>query len=145
MEYTRGSIGRIFVLRFDHGDHFLSELSSFLKKENIRSAWFHMLGGIRRAEVVTGPEAPTVPPEPMWKKIDQAHEVIGLGSVFWENDEPKIHLHAALGHHGDTICACLRKNAEVYLILEVYLVEIAGVNARRPWYPEGGFNRLKFG
>ena len=46
--------------------------------------------------------------------------------------------------HGDTMCVCIRRNTEVYLILEVYLVETEGIEAHRPWYPEGGFNRLSF-
>ena len=145
MEYAKGEIRRVFVIRFDHGDNFLEELTAVVKKENIREAWFHVLGGIRRAEVVTGPKKPTMPPEPVWRQIDEAREVIGLGSVFWEGQEPKIHLHAALGHHGDTVCVCLRKNTEVYLILEVYLVEISGLDAHRPWFEKGGFNRLEFG
>jgi len=145
MEYAKGEVKRVFVIRFDHGDNFLDGLAEVVRQENIRAAWFHVLGGIKRAEVVTGPEQPTMPPEPVWRQIDEAREVIGLGSVFWAEEEPKIHLHTALGHHGETICACLRKNAEVYLILEVYLVEISGLDAQRPWYGEGGFNRLEFG
>ena len=144
MEYAKGEMKRILVIRFDHGDDFMEELALVIKKENIRAAWFHVLGGIRRAEVVTGPKEPTMPPDPVWRRIDEAREVIGLGSVFWEEEQPKIHLHTALGHHGDTIAGCMRKNAEVYLILEVYLIEIGSIDAHRPWYPPGGFNRLEF-
>ena len=144
MEYTQGSVGRVFVIRFDHGDNLLDELTRLIIKENIRCAWFHVLGGLRRAEVVTGPVNPTMPPEPVWRPVDEAREVVGLGSVFWEGNEPRIHLHGALGHHGETLCVCIRKNTEVYLILEVYLVEISGITAHRPWYPAGGFNRLEF-
>ena len=144
MEYVKGEIKRVFVLRFDHGDDFLEELTTVVKKENIRSAWFHVLGGIRRTEIVTGPKEPVMPPDPVWQEIDDTREVIGLGSVFWEEEQPKIHLHAALGHHGDTISGCMRRKAEVYLILEVYLIEIGSIDAHRPWYPRGGFNRLEF-
>ena len=115
-----------------------------IAKENIRCGWFHVLGGLREADVVTGPKEPTMPPEPVWDQISGAREVLGAGSIFWDENEPKIHLHAALGHHGDTLTACVRKGTKVYLILEVMIIELAGINAIRPWYEEGGFNRLTF-
>lgn len=144
MEYRTGSIGRVFTVRFDDGDDFLADLTELAKKENIKSGWFHVLGGLREADVVTGPKKPVMPPEPIWDKISGAREVLGTGSIFWEDDEPRIHLHAALGHHGDTITACVRKKTKVYLILEVYIVEVTDIDASRPWFPEGGFNRLTF-
>ena len=49
-----------------------------------------------------------------------------------------------MGHHGDTLTACIRKHTKVYLILEILLFELSGFQADRPWYDEGGFNRLTF-
>ncbi len=143
MKYTTGSIGRIFTIRFDDGDDFLGELTELAKKEDIRAGWFNVIGGLREADVVTGPKEPVMPPEPVWKDVREAKEVLGVGSIFRdENDEPKIHLHTSLGHHGDTMTVCVRKGTKTYLILEVYLIEITGTNITRPWYPEGQFNRL---
>lgn len=145
MEYRTGQIGRIFVIRFDDGDDLLQELTRVVKAEAIRAGWFALLGGLRQAEVVTGPKEPTIPPEPVWAAVNGAREVVGLGSIFWdEADEPKIHLHAALGHHGQTMTACVRKGTRTYLILEAYLTEIIDLQAIRPWFPEGQFNRLTF-
>ncbi len=145
MEYRTATIGRIIVARFDHGDNVITELEQLARKEKLRRAWFHLLGGVRRADVVTGPREPVMPPEPVWDRITDPHEVVGMGSIFWEDDQPRIHLHTVLGHHGSTVCACMRKSAEVYLIIEAYIVEITGCDASRPWFPEGGFNRLTFG
>lgn len=145
MEYGTGKTGRIFAIRFDDGDDFLQELINVVKKEHIEAGWFTMIGGLRQAEVVTGPQEPTVPPIPVWASVDGAREVVGAGSVFWdENGEPKIHLHAALGHQGQTMTACVRKGTKTYLILEAYLTEIVGLQATRPWFPTGQFNRLTF-
>lgn len=145
MEYQTGSMGRIFAVRFDDGDNFLAGMEELIKKENIRFGWFHVIGGLRRAGVVTGPKEPVMPPEPVWKDVDGARETLGTGSIAWdEKNEPKIHLHGALGHHGDTLTACIRKGTKVYLILEVYIIEISGIDASRPWFPQGGFNRLTF-
>lgn len=144
MDYRQGTTGRVFSIRFDDGDDFLEELLAIIKKENIRQGWFQVIGGLRQAEFVTGPKEPTMPPEPVWDSVDGARETLGTGTVFWDGDEPKIHLHAALGHHGQTTTACVRKGTRVYLILEVMLIEIAGIAADRPWYEKGGFNRLTF-
>ena len=144
MEYATGSMGRVFAVRFDHEDDFLSELRGLVIKENIRSGWFHLLGGLKEVGAVTGPKEPVMPPEPIWRHMQGAREVLGLGSIFWEDDEPRIHLHAALGHHGETVTGCVRKNTKTYLILEAYIIEISGLDAHRPWFAEGGFNRLTF-
>ena len=76
--------------------------------------------------------------------LGSVREILGAGSIFWDDNEPKIHLHAAMGHHGDTLTACVRKGTKVYLILEVVIFELEGINATRPWYEKGGFNRLTF-
>ncbi|MDP2104987.1 MAG: DNA-binding protein, partial [Desulfobulbaceae bacterium] len=88
---------------------------------------------------------PTIPPVPVWAKIDEAREVVGLGSIFLdENDEPRIHLHSALGHHGQTTTACIRKGTKTYLLLEAYLTEILEINITRPWFADGQFYRICF-
>lgn len=144
MDYRSGKINRVFTIRFDEGDDFLGELTNLIVKENIKNGWFHVIGGLREAGVVTGPKEPVVPPEPVWEEVQGARETLGTGSIFWDDDEPKIHLHAAMGHHGDTLTACVRKGTKVYLVLEVYLIEITGIDASRPWFEQGGFNRLTF-
>jgi uncharacterized protein len=144
MDYRTGSIGRVLMIRFDHGDDLLEGLKEIIQKEDIRSAWFQILGGLRQAEVVTGPEEPVMPPTPVWRDVDEAREALGSGSVHFDGEEPIIHLHAALGHHGDTLTACIRKNTKIYLILEVMLFELDNIDASRPWYEKGGFNRLTF-
>ena len=144
MEYRKGTVKRVFAVRFDEGEDFLGGLRELVIKEDIRCGWFHVLGGLREAGVVTGPKEPVMPPEPVWEDVKGARETLGTGSIFWDGSEPKVHLHAAMGHHGDTLTACVRKGTKVYLILEAYVVEIDGLDASRPWFPEGGFNRLTF-
>jgi predicted DNA-binding protein with PD1-like motif len=146
MDYRQGRTGRVFSIRFDEGEDFLEGLLAIVRKERIRQAWFQVIGGLRRAEFVTGPKKPVMPPDPVWDSVEEdgARETLGAGSIFWEDDAPKIHLHAALGHHGQTTTGCVRKGTQVYLLLEVFLIEIEGFEADRPWYEKGGFNRLSF-
>ncbi len=145
MDYRSGTIGRVLAIRFDDGDDLLAGLTDIVKKENIRNAWFQVIGGIREIDLVTGPRKPVMPPEPVWREVRDARETLGSGSIFRdEDDEPKIHLHAALGHHGDTVTGCLRKGSRTYLLLEVILFEISGFAATRPWSAAKGFNILTF-
>ena len=144
MDYRKGTIGRVFTVRFDEGDLFLEGLLEIITEEKITNGWFHVLGGLREADVVTGPKEPVMPPEPVWNEVRGARETMGTGSIIWDGNEPKIHLHAALGHHGETLTACVRKGTKVYLVLELVIFEIDGIQASRPWYEKGGFNRLTF-
>ena len=144
MEYKTGSIERVLMIRFDDGDDVLEGLKSIVKKEKIQSCWFQILGGIRHTKAVTGPEKPVMPPTPVWCEVDGAREALGTGSIHFDGDEPRIHLHAVLVHHGETMTACIREHTKVYLILEVMLLELKGLNASRPWFDKGGFNQLTF-
>lgn len=145
MDYRTGSVARVFSIRFDDGEDFLGALTELIKKENIRNGWFQVIGGLRQADVVTGPREPVMPPEPVWLQVKDARETLGSGSIYWdEKEQPRIHLHAALGHHGDTITGCLRKGSVTYLLLEVMLFEIAGFEASRPWSADKGFNIVTF-
>jgi predicted DNA-binding protein with PD1-like motif len=145
MDYRAGSVGRVFAVRFDDGEDLLAGLNELILKENIRNGWFQVIGGLKEIDVVTGPREPVMPPEPVWREVRNARETLGSGSVYRdENDAPKIHLHAALGHHGDTITGCLRRGSRTYLLLEVILFEITGFAASRPWSPAKGFNIVTF-
>ncbi len=144
MDYRTGSTGRVFYVRFDHKDEILSNLKTLVIKEKVRCGWFQLFGGILKADVVIGPKRPSMPPEPTWQHVDEVREVLATGSVFWDNQEPLLHLHAALGHHGETVTGCVRKKAEVYLVIEAVLFELVGMDISRPWFEKGGFNRPEF-
>lgn len=145
MEYQAGLVGRVFYLRLDDGDDMHRCIRELVVREEVRCAWFQMFGGLRSAGVVTGPKEPVMPPEPVWASITDAREVLGVGSVFRDGDTPLIHLHAAMGHHGETLTGCVRRDSTVYLVIEVLLVEVAGMEITRPWSAERGFNRPEFG
>ncbi|MDH4318965.1 MAG: DUF296 domain-containing protein [Desulfobulbaceae bacterium] len=141
MEYGSGRIGRIFYIRFDHGEDLFQGLKKIISREGIRCGWFQLFGGMRTGQTVVGPKQPVMPPEPVWREINEAREIFGTGTLFMDGDEPMVHLHAAMGHHGETITGCVRNRAEVYLIVEGVVYELEGMDITRPWFPEGGFNR----
>ena len=71
-------------------------------------------------------------------------ELVGCRSVHMDGDEAKIHLHGALGEHGKTLTGCIRRDSRVYLVLEVVIFELLGINAARLWDEIVGINHLIF-
>lgn len=144
MEYTQCNVGRVFVVRFDHGDDFLAELTALIKKEDIRSGLLHFIGALEKADIVVGPEKVEVPPVPMWRAFSDGREVLGLGTIFWKDNEPKIHIHSGIGR-GDTInLGCIRKDARVYLTIEATITELTGLSVKRQFNEETTLDLLKF-
>ncbi len=144
MKYQAGKAGRIVYLRLDDGDDLHESIIEVVSREKIQCAWFQVFGGLKSAGVVIGPKEPVMPPDPVWKDLEDAREILGMGTVFLDGEKPRLHLHAAMGHHGETLTGCVRRDSRVYLVLEVMLVEITGLQVTRPWFPGGGFNRPTF-
>jgi len=146
MEYTQGEVGRVFYVRFDHGDDVLAGLSSLAENEELHCGWFQLFGGFAAAEVVIGPKEPVMPPTPVWQNLRDTREVLGVGSIFFDEQKqkPLLHLHAAMGHHGETVTGCVRQHTEVYLLIEAVVYELQGMDITRPWFEKGGFNRPEF-
>jgi predicted DNA-binding protein with PD1-like motif len=144
MEYQTGATGRVFYARLDDGEDMHHCLTELVRREGVRCGMVQVFGGLKSAGVVTGPKEPVMPPDPVWRNVEDAREILGIGSVFWEGDIPRIHLHAAMGHHGETLTGCLRKDSRVYLVIELLLMEVTGIDVTRPWWPVGGFNRPTF-
>ncbi len=143
MNYRTGKPGRIVVAKFDDHDDVLANLADIAKKENIRAGVLYLVGGMRSGKIVAGPRADTLPPAPVWKDLGESHEVIGIGTIFWQEDEPKIHLHGAFGKKDTVKVGCLREKAETFLILEAIIIEIEGIDATREVDPAAGLALLK--
>lgn len=151
MDYRTGTVGRVLTIRFDHEEDFLEGLKEIVLKEKITSGWFQIIGALDRAGVVIGPKEPVVPPDPIWRDLDDVREIVGIGSVYMDGDTgddtggtPKIHLHGAMGLHGETLTGCIRKNSRVYVLLEVILFELLGIDAVRPWDEAAKISRVVF-
>lgn len=131
MEYEQAKLGRTFILKFAHGEDFLTELKTFVKEQQIKAGTIQLLGALAKAGVVVGPKKDELPVTPIEKTIDHAHEIIGIGTIFWENDEPKIHIHTATGHDKDVLVTCIRKDTEVFIVIEAIVQEYTHTSAKR--------------
>lgn len=143
MKYQIGKPGRIIVARFEDRENVLGNLISIAKKENIRAGVFYLIGGMREGKIVVGPEKDEIPPKPVWRQLGESHEVVGLGTIFWQADEPRTHFHGAFGKKDMVKVGCLREKSETFLVLEAVIIEIEGVNAVRELDPVSGLTLLK--
>ncbi|MEA1965905.1 MAG: DUF296 domain-containing protein [Euryarchaeota archaeon] len=142
MDYEVGSIGRVFLARIDHDEDLLDELVKLARSEEIKQAFFMLIGAVKNMQVVTGPKEDTVPPDPMWHSIAGACEILGIGNILWKDSSPSIHLHAALGKGGDVTVGCLRNSVDAYLTTEAIIFEISGIAAERVYDDMYGIARM---
>jgi predicted DNA-binding protein with PD1-like motif len=143
MKYQVGRTGRVIVSRFEDGEDILLNIIGIAKKENIKSAVFYLVGGIRQGRVVVGPEKEELPPNPVWREIKESHEVLGIGTIFWQQNEPKTHFHGAFGKKDMVKVGCLRETSKTFLIIEAVIIEIDGIDARREFDQASGLTLLK--
>ena len=159
MRYTRGSIGRIFLLKFEDDDIVLDELDKFARREKLKAATFIFLGALKKGHIVTGPKKPVIPPEPNWKKFKDGWEVMGVGTIFTGGKAvpctggapkgrrlvqgPQIHIHTSMGKKDKVITGCVRKDSKVFLVIEAIVFELKGVKATKDLDPSTGLNLLQ--
>jgi predicted DNA-binding protein with PD1-like motif len=143
MRYQVGETGRTVIAKFEDGDNILQGLSEIIKKENIRAGVFYLVGGMKSGRFVVGPEKEELPPVPIWRELNESHEVVGVGTIFWQGNEPKLHFHGAYAKRDSVKAGCLREKAETFLVLEAIIIEIKGVNAVRELDPVSGMVLLK--
>ncbi|NMC72784.1 MAG: DNA-binding protein [Geobacteraceae bacterium] len=143
MRYQGGEVGRVFVVRFEDGDDVLDGLTEIAVREGIRAAAFHLVGGLKRGRFVAGPEREEMPPIPVWRELEESHEIVGFGTIFPHDGKPKIHFHGAFGKRDSVKMGCLREGAEAFLVLEAIVMEITGTNAMRVSDPESGMALLR--
>ena len=142
MKYTPVKTGRTFVLKFDHGDDFYKEIHLFCKKEHICSGTIQFMGAIKSSNVVVGPESDTLPPEPKWKSFDTPQEVVGFGSIFLLQGEPKVHLHTVFSDDSEAFVGCIRSKTDVFIVVEAIVSELISDNVKRDLDTETGLNIL---
>ena len=135
MKYQVGETGRVAILKFEDGDDVLKGLCDIALNENIRAAVFYLVGGMKAGRFVVGPEKEELPPKPIWRELTESHEIVGIGTIFWQDETPKVHFHGAYGKRDSVKVGCMREGSEAFLVLEAVIIEIKGVTAKRELDP----------
>ncbi len=146
MKYSQANLGRIFILRLEHGDRIPDIIEEFATNQQIDSAIVHFLGGAdTNSKVVVGPEDGTASePRPMIKELLGTSEAIGMGTIFLDElDIPKLHLHSAFGRNRETVTGCTREGVNIWHIGEVVIFELLNTTAKRKIDSETGFELLE--
>ncbi len=144
MEYAVGRTGRVIAARLFEGEDLYESIHEIALKENIKSAAVFITGGFRKANVVVGPkqEKPKIIGE--FKCFCGPGEVLGVGTLYCDKEEPKLHVHTAIGKTDEVMVGCPRDGTKTFLILEVTIIEIDGFNAERKFDEKTGLNLLRF-
>lgn len=131
MKYRAGKIGKVLLARFDHGEPIVPALAELCAKEGVLAGWFFLLGAVTGGKMVTGPKEASLPPVPVWTEFPEPHEIVGMGSVAQKDGAPSLHLHASLGRGKEVLTGCIRKEGEVFLVVEALILQLDGLSAAR--------------
>ena len=144
MEYAVGKTGRVIAARLFEGEELYESIEQIAKKENIKSAAVLITGGFRKADVVVGPKEEKPKIVPNFKPFAGPGEVLGTGTIYCDDEGPKLHIHTAIGKGDQTIVGCPRGGAKIFLVLEVTIIEITNIKAERLLDEQSGFKLLRF-
>jgi len=144
MEYAVGRPGRVIAARLFEGEDLYECIEALAKKENIESAAVLITGGFREAGVVVGPKQEKPKIVGNFKDFAGPGEVLGVGTIYCDDEGPKMHLHSAIGKADQVMVGCPRGGAKTFLILEVTIIEIEGIKAARKLDEQTGFKLLRF-
>ena len=142
MKYTKGTIGRVFLVKFEDDDILIDNLSGLAKQEQIKAATVIFIGALKKGDLVTGPKKPVIPPEPNKVVFKDGWEVMGIGTIFTNSKGPQIHLHTSMGKKKKVLTGCLRGKSKVFLVIEAVVLELKGVKASKEIDPKTGLNLL---
>ena len=82
MQYSEGRLGRVFVIRVDHGEDLIQSIQRFVSEKKVNSGLIIFLGALREGRLVTGPEEPVVPPTPHFHDFEGGWETFGVATVY---------------------------------------------------------------
>ncbi len=146
MKYSQAKQGRIFIIRLEDGEIIHEEIEKFANTKSIKAAVLTVLGVVdKNSKLIVGPEHERKHPiVPMKHVLDNAHEVVGTGTIFPnEEGKPISHIHIACGRQTSTVTGCIRKGVKIWHVLEVILIELVDTTAIRALDTKSGFELLQ--
>jgi predicted DNA-binding protein with PD1-like motif len=131
MKYVQTKVNRVYLLRFDHEDDVIKELSNLAVKESLGCGFIMLIGATSETEMVVGSSSLEVPPNPIKMALSEERELIGLGTLGWKDGKPIVHIHASLGKGSTVNVGCLRERCKVYLTVEGLIIEFGELTCVR--------------
>jgi uncharacterized protein len=143
MDYSTGDAGRVFAARLYEGEDIYQSIEGLAEAENIDAGAVFITGGMRQGKIVVGPKQEKPKLEPNFTEFTGPGEVLGVGTLYRdEENRAVLHIHGAVGKGEQSVVGCPRGGASVFLILEVTIIELKNIKARRIPDPESGAKLL---
>jgi uncharacterized protein len=144
MEYQVGRTGRIIAARLFEGEDLYESIEQIARQEKILAAAVLITGGFRQGQVVVGPkqEVPRIVPDQ--REFTGPGEVLGVGTIYPGDDGPSLHIHTGIGKGDTATVGCARGQVKTFLVLEVTIIELEGIEGRRILDPDKGVRLLRF-
>ncbi len=145
MKAAEGNMGRVFVVRLEEGDVIPDCLEKFSAQKGIKAGLVTIIGGIGEGNIVTGPRcSEEMPPDPIITPVEGTHEVVGTGVIALnDKGQPSLHLHGSLGRSEKAAVGCFRPGLKTWLVGEVIICEILGLESKRVFDQKSGFSLLE--
>jgi predicted DNA-binding protein with PD1-like motif len=146
MQCSEGAVGRVFVIRLEHGEPMPQSLEQLAQEKGIRCGLAVMVGGAEGgSRFVVGPQdGEATPVVPMVGVLPGVHEAAAVGTLFPdEAGRPVLHMHAAFGRGDQTRSGCIREGIVAWQVLEIILLELVGLDAVRLPDAATGFRLLQ--
>lgn len=145
MQVSEGTLGRVLVVRLDHGEDIVESVVSAARQRRVSRAVVWLIGAAGKGRLVVGPKKTELPPERWPVDFGEGRELVGTGTLFPSDGEPYLHIHAATGRGESTLTGCVQKGTAAFLVVEAIIVEILGTEASRKPDPSGEFRLLDAG
>lgn len=135
------TMGRTFVVHFDHGDDFYTALAEFCAEHDVRQGFIPMfIAGMRDVQLVGTCEKLDNPDAPVWSSVQLENvEAIGAGTLAYDEGTkavlPHIHVSVGLKAHSATAHTSHLLGAKIQFLTEMYLVEVTGPRLSRVRQP----------
>jgi len=133
MEYTTGAVGKCICIRLHEGDPVYKSIQDVADREGLSGGVVFAIGGVKNGAVVVGPKDQDERPiRTTVENFADAREIAGVGTLFRnEAGEMKLHMHAAIGKGTSPIVGCPRLGLDCWLVTEIIILELTGLNAVR--------------
>src|SRR4030042_1315278 len=109
MEYSVGRVGRVIVARLFEGEDLHACIDQIAREAEVRCATVLIRGGFRSAAVVVGPEQEQPQIVPRFQAFAGPGEVLGVGTLYWDDAGPRRAIHTAIGKDGESLGGCPRR------------------------------------
>jgi predicted DNA-binding protein with PD1-like motif len=136
------TLGRTFIVTFDHGDDFFKALSNFCIENDLRQGYIpSFIAGFSEVDIVGACDKIDDPAAPVWSKVHLTNvEAFGGGTLAYDEQTGQVapHIHvsvglkerSAIGHTSHLL------QANVQFLTEMLVLEIASPTMLRVANPK---------